>query len=92
MCSTPKSSASTFSRRKTRNACQPEDYKAYAQMLRNASACYERNQELKEARRLAENESKQDETDDIKNKASSHPEKEIKVISLFDRMVDYGSM
>jgi len=52
MCSTPKSASSLRSIRRIR--IEPEDYQAYAAMLRNASACYERNQALKaERRRLA---------------------------------------
>lgn len=49
MCSTPKSSS--FPRRHTKKRSTPEDYQAYAAMLRNASACYERNQQFKEERR-----------------------------------------
>ncbi|PKM38503.1 MAG: hypothetical protein CVV06_00250 [Gammaproteobacteria bacterium HGW-Gammaproteobacteria-10] len=52
MCSTPKSASSLRSIRRIR--IEPEDYQAYASMLRNASACYERNQALKAERsRLA---------------------------------------
>lgn len=52
MCSTPKSASSLRSIRRIR--IEPEDYQAYAAMLRNASACYECNQALKaERRRLA---------------------------------------
>lgn len=52
MCSTPKSSGSQFSNRR-RNHSQPNDYQAYARMLREASANFERVQALKEERRLA---------------------------------------
>jgi len=56
MCSSPKGSSSTSNRRKSRIAIEtPEEYQAYAQMLRNASACYERSQQRKKERRLTEN-------------------------------------
>lgn len=48
MCSTPRSSS--FPHRRTKKRSTPEDYQAYASMLRNASACYERKQKLKKAR------------------------------------------
>lgn len=89
MCSTPRSSASSFSRRKNHAATEPEDYKAYAQMLRNASACYERNQELRAAKRLAENAAMPDYANELENPAPSHPENGIKVISLFGKMAGY---
>ncbi len=56
MCSSPKGSSSTSSRRKSRVAIETaEEYQAYAQMLRNASDCYERSLQRKKERRLAEN-------------------------------------
>lgn len=52
MCSTPRSSSSCFKQR-SRRTQSATDYAAYAQMLREASANFERVQALKEERRLA---------------------------------------
>ncbi|MDZ4151006.1 hypothetical protein [Methylicorpusculum sp.] len=53
MCSSPKSACSIISRR-VRRQSKPGDYEAYARMLRDASANYERAQVLKEeGRQLA---------------------------------------
>jgi hypothetical protein len=52
MCSTPRSSSSCFSSRRRRDS-QPADHQAYARMLREASANFERVQAMKLDRELA---------------------------------------
>lgn len=52
MCSSPKSACSGTSSR-VRRQSKPADYQAYASMMREASANYERIQALKEEKRLA---------------------------------------
>lgn len=52
MCSSPKSACSSMSSRARRQS-KPADYQAYASMMREASANYERIQALKEEKRLA---------------------------------------
>lgn len=52
MCSTPRSSSSCYNQRSRRKS-PATDHAAYARMLREASANFERVQALKEERRLA---------------------------------------
>ncbi|AEF99090.1 hypothetical protein [Methylomonas methanica] len=52
MCSSPKSSCSNTSSHARRKSA-PMDYQAYAAMMRDASANFERVQAMKEARILA---------------------------------------
>lgn len=51
MCSSPKASSSTHSRSTRKSAAM--DYQAYAAMMRDASANFERVQAMKEARKPA---------------------------------------